>query len=46
MTTNRILTMSKEEIKRSEILTMADERQITQREGAKRMGVTERHCRR
>jgi transposase len=38
--------MSIKEIKRCEILTMANEKQITQREGAKRTGVTERHFRR
>jgi predicted DNA-binding protein (UPF0251 family) len=38
--------MSIKEIKRCEILKMADEKQITQREGAKRIGVTERHFRR
>ncbi|MDY6846196.1 MAG: hypothetical protein SVP52_03565 [Chloroflexota bacterium] len=38
MTKNRIITMSKEEIKRSEILRMAEERRITQKEGAKRIG--------
>ena len=46
MTTNRILTMSKEEIKRSEILRMADEKRITQSQGAKRIGITQRHFRR
>jgi transposase len=46
MTTNRILTMSTKEIKRSEILRMADEKRITQRRGAKRIGVTTRHFRR
>lgn len=38
--------MSIKEIKRCEIMKMADEKQITQREGAKRIGVTERHFRR
>jgi hypothetical protein len=46
MTTNRILTMSKEEIKRSEILRMADEKRITQSQGARRIGITPRHFRR
>jgi len=38
--------MSIKEVKRCEILTMADEKQITQCEGAKRIGVTERQFRR
>jgi hypothetical protein len=42
MTTNRILTMSKEEIKRVEILRMAEEKRITQKQGEKRIGVTPR----
>jgi len=46
MTENRIVSMSKKEIRRSEILRMADERKITQKTGAKRIGVTERHFRR
>lgn len=46
MTTNRILTMSKEEVKRVEILRMAEEKRITQKQGAKRIGVTPRHFRR
>ncbi len=46
MAEKRTITMSKEEIKRSEILRMADERLITQREGAKRIRITERHFRR
>jgi transposase len=46
MTENRTITMSKEEIHRSEILRMADERQITQKTGARRIGITERHFRR
>ena len=41
-----ILTLSIKEIKRYEILKMANENQITQREGAKRIGVTKRHFRR
>jgi len=41
-----MLTMSIKEIKRCEILKMADEKQITQGEGAKRIGVTKRHFRR
>ncbi|MDY6847398.1 MAG: helix-turn-helix domain-containing protein, partial [Chloroflexota bacterium] len=46
MTKNRIITMSKEEIKRSEILRMAEEKRITQKEGAKRIGISPRHFRR
>jgi transposase len=46
MAENRTIIMSTEEIKRSEILRMADERLITQKIGAKRIGVTERHFRR
>lgn len=46
MTENRTITMSKEEIKRSEILRMAEERRITQKEGARRVGISERHFRR
>jgi len=38
--------MSREEISRSEILRMAEEKQITQKAGAKRTGVSERHFRR
>ncbi len=46
MLENRTLTMSIKEINRCEILKMANEKQVTQREGAKRIGVTERHFRR
>jgi hypothetical protein len=46
MLKNRTLTMSIKEIKRCEVLKMANEKQITQREGAIRIGVTERHFRR
>ena len=46
MTTNRILTMSTGEIKRVEALRMAEERRITQSQGAERIGVTPRHFRR
>ena len=46
MLKDRTLTMSNKEINRCEILKMADEKQITQREGAKRIDVTERHFRR
>jgi len=38
--------MSEKEIKRSEILRMANERRITQKAGARQIGVTERHFRR
>jgi len=46
MLKNRTLTMSIKEVTRSQILRMADEKQITQCEGARRIGVTERHFRR
>ena len=46
MLENRTITMSIKEIKRCEVLKMANEKQITQREGARRIGVTERHFRR
>jgi len=46
MIEKRALTMSIKEITRCEILKMADEKQITQREGAKRTSVSERHFRR
>ena len=46
MAKKRTITMSEEEINRSEILRMANERQITQKTGARRTGVTERHFRR
>jgi len=46
MTENRIIKMSTEEVQRSEILRMAEEKQITQKEGAKRVGITVRHFRR
>jgi hypothetical protein len=36
MAKNRTINMSQEEIKRSEILRMAEEKRITQKEGAKR----------
>ena len=38
MAKNRTVTMSREEIKRSEIMRMADERRITQKEGASGLG--------
>jgi len=46
MQKDRTFPMSIKEVKRCEILTMADEKQITQCEGAKRIGVTERQFRR
>lgn len=46
MLKDRTLTMSIKELKRCEILAMADEKRITQHDGAKRTGVTERHYRR
>lgn len=46
MITNRTLTMSIKEIKRCEILKMANEKQINQKAGARRIGVSERHFRR
>jgi len=38
--------MNEEEIKRCEILRMAEEKQIKQKEGAKRIGISPRHFRR
>jgi hypothetical protein len=46
MTQNRILTMSKKEVKRCEILKMAKEKKITQKQGARKIEVSERHFRR
>lgn len=46
MTQNRILTMTPKEVKRCEILKMADEQKITQKTGARRISVSERHFRR
>ena len=46
MLKDRTLTMSTKEVTRSQILRMADEKQITQNDGARRIGVTERHFRR
>jgi predicted DNA-binding protein (UPF0251 family) len=46
MTKNRTLNMSEEEINRCEILRMADEKKIIQKEGAKRIGISPRHFRR
>ena len=42
----RTLTLSEKEIERCEILKMAEEKQIHQREAARRIGVSERHLRR
>jgi len=46
MTAKRTIAMSKEEIKRCEIMRMAEEKQLTQKEGAKRIGISQRHFRR
>ena len=46
MAKNRIVTMSTAEIRRSEILRMADEKRITQKQGAERLRISERHFRR
>jgi len=46
MAENRTITMTRREVNRCEILRMADERRITQKVGATRIGVTERHFRR
>ena len=46
MAENRIVTMSKKEIRRSEMLRMADERRVTQKQGSERLGISERHFRR
>lgn len=46
MRSNRILEMSEEEVRRVEILRMAEERRITQKQGANRLGITQRHFRR
>ena len=46
MAENRTITMTQKEVDRCEILRMADEKKITQKAGAKRIGVTERHFRR
>lgn len=46
MAKNRTVTMSQKEIERCGILKMAEERKITQKEGARRIGVSERHFRR
>lgn len=46
MQENRIIELTIKELNRCEILKMADEKRITQRKGAKRLKVTERHFRR
>lgn len=46
MLENRTITLSIKEIKRCETLKMADEKRFTQREGANRLNITERHFRR
>jgi len=46
MLENRTISMSIKEINRCETLKMADEKRLTQREGAKRLNITERHFRR
>jgi transposase len=46
MTQNRILAMSKKEVKRCEVLKMAKEKKITQQQGARMIKVSERHFRR
>jgi transposase len=46
MAENGTINMNQKEIKRSEILKMAVEKRITQKEGAQRIGISERHLRR
>jgi len=46
MQENRTITLTIKEINRCEILKMAEEKRLTQREGAKRLKITERHFRR
>jgi len=46
MAKKRTIEMTEEEINRSEIMRMANEKQITQKTGARRISVTERHFRR
>jgi len=46
MAENGTITMSEAEIKHSEIMRMADERQITQKEGVQRIEISECHFRR
>lgn len=42
----RTITMTEQELDRSKVMQMAEEKRITQREGAKRVGISERHFRR
>jgi predicted DNA-binding protein (UPF0251 family) len=46
MAENWTINMSIEEINRCQVLRIADERKITQKTGARRIGVTDRHFRR
>jgi len=46
MQENRTIELTIKEINRCETLKMADEKRITQRQGAKRLNITERHFRR
>ena len=46
MAENRTIAMTQKEINRCEIIRMADEKRITQRIGAHRLDITERHFRR
>ena len=40
------ITMTQQELSRIKVIQMADEKRITQKEGAKRIGVSPRHFRR
>ena len=42
----RTITMTEQELDRGKLMQMAEEKRITQREGAKRLGISERHFRR
>jgi len=46
MQENRTIELTIKEVNRCETLKMADEKRITQRQGAKRLNITERHFRR
>lgn len=46
MAENRTITMTQKEVNRCELLRMAEERKITQKVGARKLGITERHFRR
>ena len=46
MQENRTIELTIKEINRCELLKMSDEKRLTQREGAKRLKITERHFRR